>query len=987
MTCAGLIDNTGLQLNNPLTSRPSVGSDTSRQRSSSYEHLAAQLHKQSYSPIITNEAFFGTSDSRGGGGHAAGSQQSQQQEQQQEPDATWLEKFEFAGNSWVVYESEGYPYYFVEATQHSQWEDPRQHGVLRYNEATGEYVAEDLPTLPDVQRDSPKGRSLAHGGAGVRDGDLPEVESHYRSPGRKRSQTRGQTSKPRRITADAEDVSPDGKDGRFWSGSEEDDSLEEVPSVDNRRRARGGKASSAGGRRKGGGEGRSHRDDGEDVDLDAEDLPEAKRGSTRGRRQPQRRKQYSDDDSQSPQEFDDDREAEMEDLDINMAGMERRHGPGSASKKVSRGGPGGRGGGGNEDPLSADDVDSMQFGSDIRKLKDSAKTSRVSQGGAFADADDPQFLLDGPEEASEAVDGYDDDSDGMKKINCFSPDKASLDRALQLQRSFSPKALLGSPSNSNSDSDSDHGKSKKSPSSKRGNKASRKPAAFSDEEEMDYSRPRRRKGKGKERETNTSTAYSDEDEEGDEGANDSGEDDNESDWDAESEIDEKGRPTRTGNLGSIEHNIKSQSTKNKKPDKSSKPAKPRPPENLDEDKLKKGKLFVAERGGYGNGGNTFDIAPLESDDKPVPKSAFPSLKPGGSGGFVSPRPLSQPQLDDAEMEARIQPYIEMLRQGVPCLSVKNSMAKAGESRETIKLMLERADDLSISSNLEIMRASSGGAGPAEAKSDKLSKEELAALKQDPEIGKYMKMHGMGVPAANIVQKMELDQLSGEAIARVKGYMGIKTEEEGAGQRGDLRESMRRKSSVPMLKMHWNALPPEKLQNSIFAGGKDEDSMQDEELEELEKLFGAQSKPEAEAVQVVDKRMRLLVLDGKRAQNVVIGLAQFKAFESHDMLLSAVCAMDEAGGLLSGDRLQNLSQLIPSVPESRKIHGMEGSEHPAELFFMVANKYFPDLPKRLACFVTCCTFEESFTGVMAKMKKIIDACNEVSDFRRSCSVDK
>jgi hypothetical protein len=79
----------------------------------------------------------------------------------------------------------------------------------------------------------------------VRDGDLPEVESHYRSPGRKRSQTRGQTSKPRRITADAEDVSPDGKDGRFWSGSEEDDSLEEVPSVDNRRRARGGKASSA----------------------------------------------------------------------------------------------------------------------------------------------------------------------------------------------------------------------------------------------------------------------------------------------------------------------------------------------------------------------------------------------------------------------------------------------------------------------------------------------------------------------------------------------------------------------------------------------------------------------------------------------------------------------------------------------------------------------------------------------------------------------
>ncbi|CAE7758114.1 GABPB1, partial [Symbiodinium microadriaticum] len=42
-----------------------------------------------------------------------------------------LEEFELNFSTWCVYESEeGYPYYLETSSQHSQWEDPRVHGIL-----------------------------------------------------------------------------------------------------------------------------------------------------------------------------------------------------------------------------------------------------------------------------------------------------------------------------------------------------------------------------------------------------------------------------------------------------------------------------------------------------------------------------------------------------------------------------------------------------------------------------------------------------------------------------------------------------------------------------------------------------------------------------------------------------------------------------------------------------------------------------------------
>jgi hypothetical protein len=187
-------------------------------------------------------------------------------------------------------------------------------------------------------------------------------------------------------------------------------------------------------------------------------------------------------------------------------------------------------------------------------------------------------------------------------------------------------------------------------------------------------------------------------------------------------------------------------------------------------------------------------------------------------------------------------------------------------------------------------------------------------------------------------------------------------------------------------MHWNTLPPEKLEKSIWAGNNEEESMEEQEMKELEKLFAASGNPASSGgvngaqgtagAPVVDLRMKLFVLESRRAQNVVIGLSQFKGQKSHKELLEAVCRLDDLGGSLDIDKLQNLIPLLPTLHEAKKMIPAKESQHPAEVFFNTAIGYYPELLKRLNCFVTCLTFADTSEVILAKMRRIIEACNEV-----------
>ncbi len=157
----------------------------------------------------------------------------------------------------------------------------------------------------------------------------------------------------------------------------------------------------------------------------------------------------------------------------------------------------------------------------------------------------------------------------------------------------------------------------------------------------------------------------------------------------------------------------------------------------------------------------------------------------------------------------------------------------------------------------------------------------------------------------------------------------------------------------------------------------------DDVAELEKLFGAQSFSASASLTAStertikdDDKMKLFVIEAKRAQNIVIGLAQFKNYPSASVYLGAVCSLRTLNGFFTADRLENLQSLLPSPTEAKKLPQAADSKHPAELFCLAAVELYPDLPRRISCFIFCENFNDTCSSLVLKMNKIIDACNQV-----------
>jgi hypothetical protein len=458
-----------------------------------------------------------------------------------------------------------------------------------------------------------------------------------------------------------------------------------------------------------------------------------------------------------------------------------------------------------------------------------------------------------------------------------------------------------------------------------------------------------------------------------------------SDWDEASDAEKVSHIT--GPLGNIEETIVEQSKpEQKKPNKlsnnstsiESKTSKTiLPPKNIDESKLQKNKLFLGGKdGSYGNGGNVLKVDTKEEKVEMVNDVKITSMGEikesiQSNSGIVDPVKRA-PSTESSEV--RLEKYVSMLKSGTNIRDIRRQMESAGESKEMIKEMMRTADNLSESDSI---RASLEGVSKS-TESAVFSKEAVDALKSDPVLGKYAKMAGMGIPAGSISQKMKIDGVPEDKSSILLQAMGLVPAPEVVESPRPLmmRTSSNRRPSVPLLKMHWNTLPPEKLSNSVWASSVDDESLDD--IEELEKLFGSQQSSESVSGKVTkeDEKLKLLLLEPKRAQNVIIGLTQFKSFGSHDDLLGAICAMNSVDGKLTLDKLGNIQSLIPTPSEFKKIHQAIGSKNPAEIFFLLACEYYPQLPKRLNSFIICSNFNDIFSTLLEKMNKLIDSCNEV-----------
>eukprot|EP01034_Spumella_vulgaris_P023259 gene23260-29471_t len=360
-------------------------------------------------------------------------------------------------------------------------------------------------------------------------------------------------------------------------------------------------------------------------------------------------------------------------------------------------------------------------------------------------------------------------------------------------------------------------------------------------------------------------------------------------------------------------------------------------------------------------------------DRSVVMSVFQS---SGTG-------LAQPQEETGD--ERSEKYLDVIRGGGSLQRFREEMELSGESQGYILKLFVLADELQS----EDVSAKHGGHG--ELTSDAVLRkndivtlsETLQGLKVDDVLSKYAKMIGMGVPSQNVLAKMKLDSVSMQNRNRLMLVVGSELEEDSANKLAS-----QKSSSVSILQtLHWKALSPTKLRNSIWSCGTSGETdgssgIADTEMVELEKLFAVNSSS-AQSVTapldgggIVKPVPQLRVLERKRAQNIAIGLVAFKVCGSHLDLMKAVCSLDTLDHRLSADHLENLRNLLPTDSEMKRMHDIAGSQHPAEVFVQATLMFYPELPVRLSSFIVCLNFTGNCEAVLAKFMKLISCCNQV-----------
>ena len=364
-----------------------------------------------------------------------------------------------------------------------------------------------------------------------------------------------------------------------------------------------------------------------------------------------------------------------------------------------------------------------------------------------------------------------------------------------------------------------------------------------------------------------------------------------------------------------------------------------------------------------NTGNTSTGTELDTSNTTVPKETVTSLK------------------EDAVLGK----YAKMLSMGVPAGNV---------------LMKLKMENIELTQRNRLMRAAGQDLEPEPTSSTTTTTmkiETIDELKADAVLGKYAKMLSMGVPPGNVLMKLKLENIEVKQRNRLMRAAGQELEKEEGGAESTTATtstvggvSMIRRPSANMQNLHWNTLPEERVKNSIWAkasNSTNEIDIAETDLEELERLFGAHKEKNINNFTTTRNisqtastkiSLQLQYLDKKRAQNIVIGLNPFKSLGNYVDILKAMCSLDTLNGKITLDMIDNFMNLLPTEAELKRIDKINGSKHPAELFFQAVMLFYPELPNRLQCFNLCLNFPIKYDNIIEKTKNLINACNQVKE---------
>jgi hypothetical protein len=337
-----------------------------------------------------------------------------------------------------------------------------------------------------------------------------------------------------------------------------------------------------------------------------------------------------------------------------------------------------------------------------------------------------------------------------------------------------------------------------------------------------------------------------------------------------------------------------------------------------------------------------------------------------------------------------QRYVEMIHGGKSLFDVRLILEADGRSNKFIKKVMALADDLVVlddSTNTVLAEEAFASPKPKDSslipakQSEQIEKEEkvdstitLDNIKDDPVYSKYVKMAKMGVPPMSVITKMKMDGVDGSSLMVMQQALGLAPPP----------AAMKKDQQNDKEQSKWQPVPEDRLKNSIWAFAVSNEAqgplLAEQELKELEQLFLAA--PSAVITTTIEKTLppkptfSLKLLEGKRAQNIAIGLVAFKCFGSHVDVIKAICSLNDFNGRLTADHLANFKGLLPTESEVKKSFLLKNVNHPAEIFVQSALIFYPELPLRLDAFVICLNFTSFASELEKRMKILMEVINQV-----------
>ncbi len=351
---------------------------------------------------------------------------------------------------------------------------------------------------------------------------------------------------------------------------------------------------------------------------------------------------------------------------------------------------------------------------------------------------------------------------------------------------------------------------------------------------------------------------------------------------------------------------------------------------------------------------------------------------------------SKPSVESsADSNDALQKYLKMKTVGVPLAAILQRMSRDGVSQSMIQLFQQQqkttgdeptpphqpqiSSATTIQSN-EVLVATSPAKSPTQQKED---------LLKDKSMAKYVQMTKVGVPPAAVTMKMSQDGIEDKKINSFRVAFGLNSSEKKTPKQRP--PPPHRRSSKAMQKVHWRTIEEEKLRNSLWTLSSQIDAeISEKEVQELETLFSASPRPSAKAAiglkrgrgARATKQISASFIEPKRANNVSISLAQYRAFSNFDDLVTAVASLDETN--LNAEKVNNMTTLLPTTSELNQLQQLNGQVEGlgrAELFFISVAK-MKCFKEKLHSFCYLLQFDEQMKILNTNLITLEAACTEV-----------